>query len=100
MTYVTALGPITGLIGHFVPSCHLPSATSLQQSRAEGAISAYVHVHRAGEILRCSITNQHQCPAITLSRVQHLDVEVRPLNQLTFGLLLGSLGCFFLKYIL
>lgn len=30
----------------------------------------------------------------------HLDVEVKPLEQLTFGLLLGSLACFFLKYIL
>lgn len=100
MTYFTALDPLTGLTGHFVPSCHSLSAASLQQSRAEEAINVYVHVHRAGRILCCSITNQHQCPAITLSHVQHLDVEVRPLNQLTFGLLLGVLGCFFLKYIL
>lgn len=32
--------------------------------------------------------------------VQHLAVELEPLDQLTSGLLLGGLACFFLKYIL
>lgn len=42
-------------------------------------------------------TSAQQSPS---SRVYHLDVQVGPLDQLAFGLLLGGLGCFFLKYIL
>lgn len=50
--------------------------------------------------LCCFIMNRHPCSAVALSPVQHLAVEVEPLDQLTSGLLLGGLACFFLKYIL
>lgn len=46
MTDFTALDPITGLTGHFVPSY---LSQQLLCGRAEGAINVYVHVHRAGK---------------------------------------------------
>lgn len=63
-------------------------------------MNVYIHVHKAGKLLCCFIINRHQCSAITLSTVQHPDVEVEPPDHLTFGLLLEDLACFFLKYIL
>lgn len=80
MNDFTALDPITFLARTCAQLSLFQQLPVAQQGFREGAV--FIHVHKAGTILCCSIINLHQCPAITLPC---LVVEVRPLDQPVLG---------------